>query len=561
MKTGPVSILASVLFVCVAAAADLRPRPPVFKPAHTMVDERFQPRLLTVKFNDGLHIRVRDERLTDFGSGQLEPAQALLESLGTARWMRVDSVPEATIDQMRQVAQTNLGIVIADLNLQVNLLLPPGTNVAEVIDALNALDIVELAQPIPRLSPLPIPPNLQSQQGYLSGAPGGVNAISAWRPCVGRGAGIKLADVEASFNINHIDLQPVQVLGGDLNVNDFDMENHGTASLGVVGSRNNGYGTTGIAAECTLLFSGVMFWDIDLELFFYNAPNAIMTAIAALSAGDVLQIELQGQGPGGFVPLEWDKPCYDRIVLAVGLGIVVVEPAGNGGNNLDDPVYSTGNGGHWPFTLAQDSGAIMVGAGAAPAGFGGSTTERSRLTFSNYGTTVDVQGWGEMVATTGYGGLYNLGGVNELYTGTYGGTSSAAPMVAGTCVLLQGAYKIQTTSVLLPSVVKQFLIATGSPQQAGLHPVSEQIGPLPNVNAAINAAIPAVIYYNQFGASTRLHWKICDTVLQSTELLVPGGEWTNIPTTNNTYTYTYESGVNTPTRFFRLQILDSAAQP
>jgi hypothetical protein len=178
----------------------------------------------------------------------------------------------------------------------------------------------------------------------------------------------------------------------------------GTASLGVVGSRCNGFGTTGIAPDCTLFFSGVLFWNNDELVYDYNAPGAIMTAIAALGPGDVLLIELEGSGPVGFCPIEWEKPVYDRIVLAVGLGIVVVEPAGNGNNSLNHPLYSTGNNGHWPFIQAQDSGAIIVGAGAAPANFGGTTTERSRLTFSTYGSRVNVQGWGERVTTTGFGG-------------------------------------------------------------------------------------------------------------------------------------------------------------
>src|SRR6185503_16536840 len=146
MALGFFLALTNAQLIVVPALAELQPRPPVIKPEHTMVDERFRPGVLTVKFQDGLHIRVRDEQLTDFGSNELEPARKLLETLAKAKWRRVDPLPEETIDQFRLRAQTNLSKVIADLNLQFNLYLPPGTNVAEVIDAFNALDIVELAQ-------------------------------------------------------------------------------------------------------------------------------------------------------------------------------------------------------------------------------------------------------------------------------------------------------------------------------------------------------------------------------------------------------------------------------
>ena len=196
------------------AVANLQPRPPVIKPEHTSFDDRFQARLLTVKFQDGLHIRVRNERLTDFGTGELDPARELLDSLGSAKWRRVDQLPEERIDQLRLTAQTNLGCAIADINLQFNLLLPPGTNVAQVIDAFNALDIVELAQPISRPGALPAAPNLQPLEGYLLAPTNGINAVAMWTACGARGEGIKMADVECSFNTNHVDLPMVTLLGG-----------------------------------------------------------------------------------------------------------------------------------------------------------------------------------------------------------------------------------------------------------------------------------------------------------------------------------------------------------
>ena len=76
-----------------------------------------------------------------------------------------------------------------------------------------------------------------------------------------------------------------------------------------------------------------------------------------------------------------------------------------------------------PFNVANHSGAIIVGAGAAPTAYGGSDVDRSRLDFSNYGSRVDLQGWGEAVVTTGYGDLYNEHpDSNWDYTNSFSGT-------------------------------------------------------------------------------------------------------------------------------------------
>ena len=91
-------------------------------------------------------------------------------------------------------------------------------------------------------------------------------------------------------------------------------------------------------------------------------------------------------------------------------GIIVVEAAGNGFQNLDDAVSSrrpTGFPASWknPFNMSNpSSGAVVVGAGAPPPNTHGANDgpDRSRLDFSNYGARVDVQGWGREVTSSGY---------------------------------------------------------------------------------------------------------------------------------------------------------------
>ena len=469
-----------------AFAEEPLPRAPSIKPAHTTVPAHHRRDAVAVKFRDDLTIRAVNGTLTDRSSGDLDTAsQAVLKDLGGGQWDPAYSPDESRLEQLRQTAQKNLGRAVADLRTQFIFRLPSGADAATTIDMLNALDIVEIALPLPEPVPLPLPPSYQSNQGYLNAATAGVDALGMWANYGANGAGVRIADLEYSWNLNHQDLGTVTLLG-PAPVDPFSDDNHGTAVLGEFGALSNGWGVTGIAYGVT---KHVVATNTSAG---WNIGAAITTALGTLSAGDVILIEQQYAGPNytgsppgtqvGLIPVEWYLPWYNAIVTAVGNNVVVVEAAGNGSQNLDDAIYSTGNGGHWPFLPANDSGAIIVGAGASP---GGSDVDRSRLYFSNYGSTVDLQGWGENVYTTGYGGLYGAEGANLYYTASFSGTSSASPIVAGSCVLLQSMYKaLHPGSILTPATIKNNLRSTGSPQQSGAYPASQNIGPRPNVTAA-----------------------------------------------------------------------------
>jgi serine protease len=477
-----------------SAADELTPRPEVIKPGKTEVDPvRFRTDVIAVKFQDGLLVRLRDHRLTDLGTGALRGAEAVLASVSDGRWERTHSVPEADLDRFRETAQDNLGKLVADLNLQFHLFLPKGANAGATIDALNALDSVEIALPVPIPIPAPIPPDYESMQGYLDPTTNGVDARCLWNLPGGDGTGVQIADVEYSLNFNHLDLPPVTLLGAAPN-DPFNDNNHGTAVLGELGALNDGVGVTGIAHGGTFYFvaantgPGIGVWDVGA---------AIITALGTLQPGDVCVVEQQmagplynGNGQYGAVPIEWYLPWYNAVVIAVGQSVIVVEAAGNGSQDLDSPIYSTGNGGHWPFLPANDSGAIIVGAGAAPSG--GSDVDRSRLWFSNYGSTVDLQAWGECVYTTGYGTIWWADGVNYYYTNVFGGTSAATPIVAGSCASMQGAHMAAIGTYLIPVQVKNALQSTGAPQQSGTFPATENIGPRPDAAAAICFLLPSL---------------------------------------------------------------------
>ncbi|MGE0867110.1 MAG: S8 family peptidase [Kofleriaceae bacterium] len=311
-------------------------------------------------------------------------------------------------------------------------------------------------------------PSFESYQGYLGAAPAGIDAPAAWQRGY-RGAGVWFADIEGGWNADHEDLPGDRMTHvGGTEIRDPSWSAHGTAVLGQVVGRDNGKGVVGIAPEVERVFTS--------SIGGTSVADAIDVAASQLRPGDVLLIELQGLGPRNrYVAVEYWDDVYDAIRAATSRGVVVIEAAGNGNANLDHPAYDR------KFDRTRrDSGAIIVGAGAPPReGF----RDLERLEFSNYGTRVDVQGWGRKVATLAYGDLQSCAGTERHYTGEFSGTSSASPIVAGAAIILEGVARSRG-NVLTPIQLRDLLRATGTPQAGD---VSEPIGPRPNLARAIEA--------------------------------------------------------------------------
>lgn len=313
--------------------------------------------------------------------------------------------------------------------------------------------------------------NWQSHQIYLrDAASGGIDALHAWKFVGGRGEGVRLVDLERGCETDHEDLKrPLDGLSVPEN-------SHGTQTMGVCcADASNGVGVVGIVHRARVELAPVPRQEGGLHG--YSNVAVVLDRVARnLRAGDVILLELEGHfdaslGPLGInptqsLPLELSPDVREAIDRAEERGIHVVEPAGNGSHDLDR------------FGLGDEdrSSAIMVGAGHP--------LTHDHLALSNFGSRVDLQGWGTAVVTTGSDGtLQSHPDKRRRYTQAFNGTSSASAIVAGAVACLCGISKANGVGPLSPVDMRELLVTTGTPQGGDR---SQHIGPLPNLRAAID---------------------------------------------------------------------------
>lgn len=315
----------------------------------------------------------------------------------------------------------------------------------------------------------PVTTDFEVSQTYLGPDPG-VNMQYAWNLGLS-GTGIKVRDIEYGCNFNHEELNSVNVsIAAGMTISTSATSSyteHGTSVFGVVMADKGTYGVSGLAygAQEMILFP-------EWQQSGYDRVFAVSQAIQNSQSGDVIIYEMQAyDASSNLLPAEYDLTVWNLTKAATDAGIIIVEAAANGSLDLDSPTYAS-------YMNRGNSGAILVGAGS-------STVNHVKSSFSNYGSRVDVQGWGQNVFTSGFTGSYiTIGGdLNQAYT-NFAGTSSATPIVAGCVIVLQSYYHSLTGNYLSPFEMRNLLINTGIPQG---NPVTGHVGPLPNMQAALNA--------------------------------------------------------------------------
>lgn len=464
-----------LLLASTDAAGVVVPRvPPVKEPIELPVLTAPTQRLkLYVKFADALRVRPTADGSIHSASSSLDAARALLARSG-AMCRSAIRLDETTLTQLERRARDASGQEQPDLAgiVDVRVDLAPDA-LATLARAFQALGEVEYAELFVEGTPppgdiAPVTPSLASNQTYRNANPG-IDALHAHALGL-RGEGVRIADCEYGWNYTHEDLvdvalnpEPFQTIDPSVIANGWD--EHGTAALGELAAVSNAYGCTGLTPNAT--FATFTEWSVQ------EGPRrltCITNAIATSKAGDVVLLEMQTVGAGGnYVPAEYSLSVWNVVKVGTNAGVVVVGAAGNGNQDLDSIAYA-------PYMARGDSGAILVGAGTADTG-------HHKLSFSTFGSRVDLQGWGGSVFTLGYGSFAAYGGdKNQRYVAGFSGTSSASPIVTAAAVLVQQAAKQRQFAPMTSAQIRAKLITTGIAQGSG-----GEIGPLPNLQPAIDS--------------------------------------------------------------------------
>jgi hypothetical protein len=362
---------------------------------------------------------------------------------------------------------------------------------------------IEYAYKESKAYPPAAPAATSGTQGYLDPAPKGIDAKVAWTNGGSGNAGLQFIDLEQGWTLNHIGLPltaavaatpvtpaippgpVIQVISGS----SVDHFGHGTAVLGIILAQPNETGCVGIAPNITanVISQASRLSDVgervkgsnDNTVFVNNTSNAIATATSVLKPGDVLLLETQllfdssqSTTPTNYPP-EIESAIFKSIQLAVQSGIIVIEPAANGGSNLDKFKDDSGqlvlkrDPGNAAF---KDSGAIMVGSATT-------RVPHTRDASTNYGSRIDCYAWGNRIKTIGNTG--NNQSTTD-FTKTFNGTSGAAAIIAGAALSIQSMRESLGKPRYTPDEMRNLLAnqvnGTASKKK------SDQIGVMPDLN-------------------------------------------------------------------------------
>lgn len=226
------------------------------------------------------------------------------------------------------------------------------------------------------------------------------NAPESWKAGF-TGKGIKVAVVDTGIS-NHVDLE----ISGGVSLVSYtksyaDENGHGTHVAGIVGARNNTYGTVGIAPDASLFAVKVM--DSTGSGYVSDVIAGIDWSIT--NKMDIINLSLGTSRHSSMLESIVNK--------AFNNGILVVAAAGNNGT-------SDGSGDTVEYP-ARYASVIAVAA---------TDSANRRGSFSATGSTIEVAAPGVSVLSTHPGNRY----------ASMSGTSMASPYVAGNIALLKEAF-------------------------------------------------------------------------------------------------------------------------
>jgi len=421
--------------------------------------------VIDVRFRERAEVRGAGRNLTAARRFE-ERLRALVERVGAGEIEPlVPGVSQEKLDRIAGRARRAAGPT-PNLASWYRLTLPHGTDVSRAVARLERSSLVEVAAPVPERAPVPATPDFSAEQLYLDPAPVGTDAEFTLADPRTRGAGVRIVDVEYAWIENHEDLMlpPSFDFGEGEFVEDLwssGNEDHGTAVVGIMSARDNGFGVTGGVPDASIHgLSPTTSDDV------YNLGGALGFLLDKVGPGDVVLVEQQVWGPElEYVPAEWEQPVFDAIKALSNKGAVVVEAGANGGRNLDHVVML----GRFDRSV-RDSDAILVASG---------TASRAPTATTSRGSRLDLQGHGVGVVTTGYGTRQG-GDPTVRYSNTFNATSAASPIVVNAVVAILSYLKATGQQPLSADELVALLRETGTPQTG-----SGQIGPLPDAAAAL----------------------------------------------------------------------------
>ncbi|WP_300526908.1 hypothetical protein [Maricaulis sp.] len=194
--------------------------------------------------------------------------------------------------------------------------------------------------------------------------------------------------------------------------------------------------------------------------------QSIMEAIRIGGEGDIIVIASWAASVNGFsdVPVECAEFIWKAIRKATDLGFVVVEPAGDGGRNLDGFVNANNEHVLDPMktTEFRDSGAVMVGSSKFVPGTGLTPSDKT-----NRGGRIDAFADGTNIVSaeddpsTPGTGLYN----------GFSGNQYSTAVVAAAVGVVQSAFK-GTINVILPGNSMRWVVGSNGKYVKGIgsHP-------------------------------------------------------------------------------------------
>ncbi len=432
-------------------------------------------RKIVFRLDDSIKVRDPRESVKLIKSGDLGPWKRLVEDFPGIRVKpRWKSAKVGQISELIERArQTDPDYRPGPILQYFELLCPNDARPKKILKQLSSWSAVADAWCAPDPVAPPVAPNDDPRfpsQGYLDPAPVGIDAEFAWTVAGGDGALQNFVDIEWGWTLNHEDLAThgAALLSGLNN----GYEGHGTAVLGEVAAVDNALGCVGITPELASV-NVIGQWRTATDS---DIADAILDACGRMGFGDVLLLEAHNNYNGfDLVPVEAYDDTYEMIRLATALGIIVVEAGGNGGEDLDLVTNPAGDNFFDPTDASfRDSGAIVVGAAS-------SATPHTRLGFSSHGARIDCYGWGQNIDTTGDGWT---GTSTTAYTGTFGGTSGASPIVTGAALAVQGMVEASSGTRLSPAQMRTVLTNPAT-STASNNPGVDRIGVMPDLRAII----------------------------------------------------------------------------